>query len=157
MAPSLDARIVAGEDPARDALLRRRAAQLVSARSRHRLVQGLERALTPPPDRPFFSSAVSCNHRAVEVARPALERLARALGSRGRVQPRGVVLTHELLTDPCSALYRPADVDELHELARQALLALAPDSALPGTHELEERSRGRRARLEPERRSRSPL
>src|SRR5690349_610557 len=111
--PRLDARILAGEDPAQDALLERRARQLVSRRSRRRLVHGLERALAPPPDRPSFSSAVSPNWQAVKAARPALEQLAAVLRARNRVQARGVVLTHRLLTDPCSALYHPAEVDEL--------------------------------------------
>src|SRR5690242_14495034 len=74
--PHLDARILAGEDAAGDTLLARRAQQLVSRRSRRRLIQGLERALAPPPARPSFSSAVSCNRQAVDVARPALAQLA---------------------------------------------------------------------------------
>lgn len=123
-APSLDARIAAGEDPARDALLDYRATQLVSERHRRRLVQGLHRALTPPARRACLSAAVSCQWQAVQLARPALEQLAQALHSSYRVEPRGVVLTHQLLTDPCSALYHPAEPHELYELTRQALAAL---------------------------------
>lgn len=157
LGPQLDARIAAGEDPARDALLAHRARRLVSRRSRRRLVQGLERTLAPPPDRPSFSSAVACNRQAVEVARQALEELAAALRARNRVQARGVVLVNRLLTDPCSALYHPAEADELYEAARQALLALAPDPAIPGARERAGRSRGRGARAGPARRSRSLL
>lgn len=123
-APSLDSRIAAGEDPSSEALLSCRSGQLLSHRSRRRLVHGLQRALAPPPDRAVISSAVPCNRQAVEVARPALEQLAQALRSRVGVRPRGVVLVHQLLTDPSSALYRPAELGELDEAARQALLAL---------------------------------
>src|SRR6202012_4646643 len=98
---------------------------------RRGLVQGLERVLAPPPHRPSFSSAVTANRHAVQVARPALEQLAQALRSRGAHRARGVVLTPQLLTDPGSALPPPAEPDDLHEAARQALLALIPDPASP--------------------------
>lgn len=157
VAPQLDARIAAGEDPARDDLLAYRARQLVSDRSRRRLVHGLERALAPPPERPSFSSAVSCNRQAVEFARAPLEQLAAALSARNRVQAQGVVLTHQLLTDPCSVLYHPAEVDDLYEVAGDALLALAPEPVTSRARERVERPRGRGARAELARRSRSPL
>lgn len=73
--------------------------------------------------------AVPCNWQAVEIARPALEQLATALRSRESSQPRGVALTRVLLTEPCSALYWPDYVEELYEVAREALFALGPDGA----------------------------
>ena len=61
---------------------------------------------------------------ALEVARPALQQLASALRSRADVEPRGVAITQILLTEPSSALYRPAYREELYEFARAALFAL---------------------------------
>jgi hypothetical protein len=137
--------------------LRQGAERLLANRRRRALIQGLERVLSPPPRRPSFSSAVTPNREAVEMARPALEQLAQALCSRDRVQGRGVVLTHQLLTDPCSALYHPAQPGELHEVARQAMLALAPDPAPPHGRERAGRSHGRAGSRLGAPRSRSPL
>jgi hypothetical protein len=71
-----------------------------------------------------LSAAVAVDEHAVEVARPALQQLASALRSRADVEPRGVAITQILLTEPSSALYRPAYREELYELARAALFAL---------------------------------
>jgi hypothetical protein len=98
--------------------------QLVSGRSRRRLAQGLERVSSARPGHAALSAAVPVDGRAVEVARPAMQQLARALRSRQVVEARGVALTQVLLTEPCSALYRPAYREELYELAREALFAL---------------------------------
>jgi hypothetical protein len=65
----------------------------------------------------------------VRIARPALEQLAAALRSRDSVQPQGVALAQLLLTEPSSALYQPADPDELYRAAREALLALGTGRA----------------------------
>ena len=128
----LDSRLAAGEDPLSDPALACRAGQLLSRHTRRKIVSGLGRVLSERPERTVFSSAVSCNWRAVEVARPALEQLARAIGSRESIQPRGVALTQVLLTEPCSALYRPAYTDELYEVARAALFALgSPQASVP--------------------------
>ena len=77
-----------------------------------------------PPGRAVLSAAVTVDEHAVEVARPALQQLAWALRSRADVEPRGVAITQILLTEPSSALYRPAYREELHEFARAALFAL---------------------------------
>jgi hypothetical protein len=125
-AAHLDARLGAGEDPCASAALARRAAQLVSRRARRRTAVGVERVCLERRERPGFSAAVPIDGRAVEIARPALEQLARALRSRDSVEPCGVALTQLLLTDGASSLYRPAYPEALYEAAREALLALAP-------------------------------
>jgi hypothetical protein len=102
---------------------------LVSWRSRRRLACGLERAWSVPPGDRVLSAAVAVDERAVEVARPALQQLAWALRSRADVKPRGVAITRILLTEPSSALYQPAYPEELYELARAALFALASHEA----------------------------
>ena len=72
------------------------------------------------PRHGVLSAAVAVDEHAVEIARPALRQLASALRSHEDVQPRGVAITRILLTDPSSALYRPAYREELYELAREA-------------------------------------
>jgi hypothetical protein len=80
-----------------------------------------------PPGHAVLSAAVAVDEHAVEAARPALQQLALALRSRADVEPRGVAITRVLLTEPSSALYRPAYREELYEVARAALFALGPD------------------------------
>jgi hypothetical protein len=126
----LDARLAAGEDPLSEVVLACRARRLVSGRSRRRLACGLERAWSVPPGHAVLSAAVEVDEQAVEVARPALQQLASALRSRAEVEPRGVAIARILLTEPCSALYRPAYCEELYELARAALLALGSRGAV---------------------------
>src|SRR5204862_1712122 len=112
------------EDSSGDGALACRSMQLVSERSRRRLAQGLERACSSRAHRAVLSAAIPVDGRAVELARPAMQQLATALRSWQAVEPRGVALTRILLTEPCSALYRPAYREELYELAREALVAL---------------------------------
>jgi hypothetical protein len=128
-APRLDARLAAGEDPLSDVVLACRARRLVSGRSRRRLACGLERTWSMPPGHAALSAAVAVDAHAVEVARPALQQLASALRSRADVEPRGVAIAQILLTEPSSALYRPAYREELYELARAALFALGSREA----------------------------
>jgi hypothetical protein len=125
----LDARLAAGEDPLSGVVLACRSRRLVSGRSRRRLACGLERAWSMPPGGAVLSAAVAADERAVEVARPALQQLASALRSCADVEPRGVAITRILLTEPCSALYRPAYREELYEVARAALFALGSREA----------------------------
>jgi hypothetical protein len=131
-ASRLDARLAAGEDPLSDVVLACRSRRLVSGRSRRRLARGLERAWSVPPGQAVLSAAVAVDERAVEVARPALQQLASALRSRADVEPCGVAIARILLTEPCSALYRPAYREELYELARAALFALESREAARG-------------------------
>jgi hypothetical protein len=82
-----------------------------------------------PPGHAVLSAAASVDERAAEIARPALQQLASALRSRADVAPRGVAIARILLTEPSSALYRPAYREELYELARAALFALGSGEA----------------------------
>ena len=133
MAARLDGRIAAGEDLLSDAALACRASQLVSRRARGRVACGLERLWSGWPESAVLSAAIPVDRQAVQIARPALEQLARALRSRAAVQPRGVALAQVLLTEPRSALYRPAYREELYVIAREALFALGPDGAAART------------------------
>jgi hypothetical protein len=127
-APSLDARLVAGEDPHADAVLAHRCRRLASRRKRRRIAAAVDRVSTERPERAGFSAAMPVEFTAVKIARPALEQLASALRSRRSVDPLGVALSKALLTEPCSALYQPAYPEQLYEVARNALLALGPDA-----------------------------
>jgi len=82
-----------------------------------------------PPGHTVLSAAVAVDEHAVEAARPALQQLALALRLRADVEPRGVAITRVLLTEPSSALYRPAYREELYEVARAALFALGSREA----------------------------
>lgn len=123
-APALDALLAAGEDPSRRPALARRGEQLVSRRRRRQLAAGLVQACTPRRRDTTLSAAISVDPDAVEIARPALQQLARALLSRRSVSPKGVALTQILLTGPGSAMYAARYPEELYERAREALLAL---------------------------------
>lgn len=123
---ALDRELAAGGDPRDGTALARRAAVLSSRRSRLRTAAGLRGALSEPSGRPGFSAAVACDREALEIARPALEQLERAIRNRDAVRPQGLALAHLLLTDPESALYRAANPDKLYEVARAALLSLRP-------------------------------
>ena len=131
-ASRVDAQIAAGEDMTGDAALSCRCAQLVSKRGRRRIARGLERVWCQRPEWAVLSAAVPCNWQAVRIARPALQQLAAALRSRKSIRPQGVALSKVLLTEPCSALYRPAYPTELYEVAREALFALLPYQVADG-------------------------
>ena len=117
-------RVSAGEDPRASGGLARRSVQLVSGRTRRGIAGAVERVCVKRHDRAVFSAVIPVDGRTLEIGRPALEQLARALRSRESVQPGGVARSQLLLTDGASPLYRPAYPEELCEVAREALLAL---------------------------------
>ena len=122
--PRLDARLAAGEYPFSSPALALRGAQLVSPQVRRQLATGLKHACgTHQGDRPL-SSAIAVDGEAVDIARPTLEQLARALLARERPDVQGVALARLLLTDPGSPLYASRYPEELYERGREALLAL---------------------------------
>ncbi len=122
----LDRALAAGADPARSAALTRRTAVLSSRHARRRTAAGLRRVLSEPRRRPGLSAAVACDGEAVNIARPALEQLERAIRERDSMRPQGLALAHLLLSDPDSPLYRAPHAGALYEASRAALLALLP-------------------------------
>jgi hypothetical protein len=124
----LDARIAAGEDPAADAALTLRGAQLASAGNRRAVADGLERALHRSRRTRSISAAIPVNEEALAAARPAIEQLIAALRGNGTKRPQGVALAAQLLTDAASPLYAPSEVNALYGAARAALLALTPQT-----------------------------
>ncbi len=134
-ARGLDDRLAAGENPASDALLACRSAQLVSRRARCRIAEGLERLLSERAARAVYSAAIPFNGQAVKIGRPALQQLARALRAPESAEPQGVAIALLVLTEPSSALYRPAYPEQLYEIAREALIALTPQLSARGLNE----------------------
>lgn len=124
--PRPDARLAAGEDPACDAGLALRAAQLTSRRARRRLAAAVERVCRRADRRPGFSAAIPVDGRAVDVARPTLLELAAALRCSECVRAQGVALAELLLTQAEGPLYRPQRTEALYQAAHEALLALGP-------------------------------
>jgi hypothetical protein len=135
-AVNLDARLAAGEDPRADAALACRSEQLVSRRRRRRIADSVERVYVERREPGVFSAAIPINWPSVEIARPALEQLAKALRSHEVVEPGGVALTQVLLSDGTGALYRPMYPEELYDAARRALRLLGPDSRPPAPVEV---------------------
>ena len=82
--------------------------------------------LSEPTRRSGLSAVAASDSAAVDIARPALEQLERAIRERDSVHPQGLALAHLLLSDPDSVLYRPPRTGALYEASRAALLALQP-------------------------------
>ena len=122
----LDRALAAGADPARSAALTRRAALLSSRHARRRTAGGLHGVLSAPARGSGLSAAMACDAAAVDIARPALEQLERAIRERDLVRPQGLALAHLLLSDPDSVLYRAPHAGALYEASRAALLGLLP-------------------------------
>ncbi|MET0810473.1 MAG: hypothetical protein ABWY65_05090 [Thermoleophilaceae bacterium] len=62
--------------------------------------------------------------RAILAAREEIEQLADDIGAPGDVQPRGVLLVRNLLTDGSSPLFAPRSDAELKDAVRHAHAAL---------------------------------
>jgi hypothetical protein len=103
----LDRELAAGVDPRSRPLLALRAEQLVRRRYRRRLAGAVERLIDElDANRGWWlSAAVPFLRDQVAEARPTLLALARALRSEQPIEPRGVALLSNLLTDTESPLY----------------------------------------------------
>jgi len=101
------------------AVLEERREELLSPRERRTLAASVRRTLANAESGPRVSAQVPINRPAVRAERERLERLAALLADTDVPMPaRGVALTHVLVTDPASPLYRGA-AGELHrELVR---------------------------------------
>ena len=128
----LDRALAAGADPARSAALTRRSAMLSSRHGRRRTAAGLRRVLSETQRRPGLSAAVACDPGAVDIARPALEQLERAIRERDSLCPQGLALAHLLLSDPDSVLYRAPHGEALYEAEPGRLARAAPNAGARG-------------------------
>jgi hypothetical protein len=122
---ALDHALACGAAPERDAVTFLRARRLVSRKVRDETAHSLQRLVAcsgwhPPWSRPH-SYVLSSR---VALAGPALTALSDALSGPQPVQPRGVALARQLLTDGAGPLYRAATPDTIVTMAEEALRAL---------------------------------
>lgn len=122
-APSLDAMLAAGVDPASDPALALRAAQLRSLRHRRRLAGTLEQLVhaSEADRRPGVSAALPIAREGISEARDSVLALAGALRRSEAVDARGVALAQLLLGDARSVLYTDASRGAVEHEVRHAL------------------------------------
>jgi hypothetical protein len=122
---ALDRRLARGADPSDSPQLARRAQQLKSRRCRHGLAQGIRNLLDAAEEpRRALTSAVPLQRRAILTESPLLIGIARELTSEDDLNPRGIALVEQLLTDGDSPLYGPAPEGALHEALIHARAAM---------------------------------
>ena len=98
---------------------------MTSERTRRRLAQSIERAVTRAAGAPpFLTPVVPVAREATGEAREALLDLAERLRAPRPVDPHGIRLTHALLTDGAGPLFAPGEPGELRGAALRALWAL---------------------------------
>ena len=119
----LERRLIAGQDPAGDPLLARRASQLAGARVRAAAAAGLERALADAqaPRRPVLSSAIPVSRHEVLLAEPALLALVRRLKDGRPIWPVGIARIRATLMDTCGPLYLDTSPGVLRVWAQSTL------------------------------------
>ena len=126
-APVLDRQLLAGVDPHRDPALELRARQVCSRRRRDRLAWALEHVLLDVGDEAVAHSAKAPIARQdVLDARVPLLDLARRLRAEAPVDPQGVLLVRQLLSDPASPLVHRSRAVSLEAALRRANAALTP-------------------------------
>ncbi|HYB22310.1 MAG TPA: hypothetical protein VED41_00835 [Solirubrobacteraceae bacterium] len=121
----LDRMLAEGADPAASRELSLRARQITKLSYRCGVAEGFERALAAtegPSAR--LSSAVPPAKYEVRAARAALLELFIELRERASVEPAGVALAKQILTDGASPLYIESRNDALWKALRRATAAL---------------------------------
>lgn len=121
---SLDRRLLAGEDPARDPALAERVDLLLDPERRRGLAEQIDTVIDVAANNGSRGVGVPIRRAEIVGSGPVLHSLARELAEAEDVAPRGVILTERLLRDGRSPLYfREADMT-LDTAARQARAAL---------------------------------
>jgi hypothetical protein len=121
---ALERRLVAGEDPASDPLLARRAAQLASPRMREVTAASLRRLLddTRHIGGRRLSSVIPASRREVLLAEPFLLRMIVRLRDGHPIWPAGIARIRDMLADGCSPLYTGERPGALREWAQEVLV-----------------------------------
>jgi hypothetical protein len=113
---ALDRRLARGADPADSPQLARRARQLTSRRFRAGLAHAIHNLLDAAEEpRRAQTSTVLLERRAILTESPLLIGIARDLTSDDDLNPRGIALVEQLLTDGDSPVYAPAHDRALHD------------------------------------------
>lgn len=122
---SLDRSLAAGADPGTSPELAHRARQVTSPRFRAGLAASIRNLLDAAEEpRRGLSSAVPVQRYEILSERELLLELAADLESRDQLQPRGVALIEQLLTNGDSPVYMSSPEGSLREALRQARAAL---------------------------------
>jgi len=122
----LDESLARGVDPVSSAELELRALQLCSAKYRRRLARSLVRMLCDAcRPSPFLRPQVPVRRREIHACEDDMAALIRRLADGEPVDPCGIALTQQLLTDGAGPLYYEAAYSLRYSL-RSARLALDP-------------------------------
>jgi hypothetical protein len=126
-AGELDRQLRAGVDPQTSAALALRAERITGRRSRTSLANGLAGALSSAQHAtPGLTSAVRPQAPELIAASSVLAGLDRRLRDPEPVNPQGVALMRELLTDAASTLYQPSKPGALVNRLRTVAATLEP-------------------------------
>lgn len=128
-AQRLDRTLAAGASPSSSAALTLRAQTLTATGRRRDLAAALRRIARQEVAPAVLGLRLAAERPQVTEARPELERLALRLAGSDPVDPRGVALTQELLTDGAGPLRWELSDEDLGARLRQALAALEPEAA----------------------------
>ena len=134
-ARSLDRALARGESPESSPMLAHRARALLRADTRIELAASLSRIAANGGAPGTLGSRLGANGAACEDARRGLERLAERLLDPGPVNPRGVALAQELLSDGAGPLFWKQSGDDLDARVRLAIEALEPHADEPNQRE----------------------
>jgi hypothetical protein len=131
----LDAELARGVDPQSTAARELRAAQLQRLRYRRRLAAALDQRLMAALRGPMWSSAVPVARGQVAEASENLFALAQILRAPDSVDPQGVALVKQLLSDGSSALYVGSFPGALEHQTQAALNCLVGQPWVTGQAE----------------------
>jgi hypothetical protein len=122
----LDRRLAAGIDPQTTEVLALRAAKITARRSRTRVADGLARArLSAGRPSPGFTAAMRPDAAELSAAGSLLADLDDRLRGPEPINPQGVAILRELLTEPASPMYQYSEAGALAEWLRTAAATLS--------------------------------
>lgn len=126
-AAELDRQLATGASADGSALLAMRAEKITRPRARRCVADGLARAVNHARDGvPGFTAAVRPNGQEVLSSQVVISTLERRLRSDEDLRANGLAMLQQLLTEPASPLYLPADPGALGSYLRAAAAALEP-------------------------------
>lgn len=129
---ALERRLIAGEDPAADPLLARRAAQLAGRRMRDASAETLERLLreTRRIGGRRLSSAIPASRHEVLLAEPFLIRMIARLRDDHPIWPSGIARIRDMIADGCGPLYTGEPAGAVREWAQAVLVDFELDGRI---------------------------
>lgn len=122
----LDRQLAEGVSPGTSSQLSLRASVLTAPAKRRELADIIRRIARHEVEPAAFGVRLAASREQTSRARPALERLAQRLVDPAPVDPRGVALTQELLSDGSGPLLWDRSQEDLGTRLAEALAALGP-------------------------------